>query len=276
MTILARHGLPAYRSGMTQETGLRTGWEPDVPVGDTVARRFAFAYADRVTAMARARGGRVEHRDDARIADLGSPFGYDNAVVLLRPPDPDGLAALLARAADVFPPHRWWALLSLWPTPDLRQHGLVPVGHPPLMLRPPGPLPAPPPGLEIREVTGRDDVAEFSRVLAAGYPVPAGDVPVAEPGVVGSVVRLFVGSVAGRAIGVAGSAVHHGLVEVDWVAVLPEARGRGYGSALTAAAAAVAPDLPAVLLSSDDGRPTYRRLGFIDLFRVTLWEHPPG
>jgi hypothetical protein len=112
---------------MTQETGLRTGWEPDVPVGDTIARRFAFAYADRVTAMARARGGRVEHRDDARIADLGSPFGYDNAlpappappasvpraVVLLRPPDPDGLAALLTRAADVFPPHRWWALLSL-------------------------------------------------------------------------------------------------------------------------------------------------------------------
>ena len=113
-------------------------------------------------------------------------------------------------------------------------------------------------------------------MLAAGYPVPAGDVPVAEPGIVGSVVRLFLGSVAGRAVGVAGSAVHHGLVEVDWVAVLPEARGRGYGAALTAAAAAVAPDLPAVLLASDDGRPTYRRLGFIDLFRVTMWEHPPG
>jgi GNAT superfamily N-acetyltransferase len=260
---------------MTQEAGLSTGWEPDVPVGDTIARRFAFAYADRVSAMARARGGRVESRDDARIADLGSPFGYDNAVVLLRPPGPDGLAALLARAADIFPPHRWWALLSLWPTPDLRQHGLVPVGHPPLMLRPPGPLPAAPPDLRIREVTGPDDVAEFSRVLAAGYPVPGADVPVAEPGVVGSVVRLFVGSVAGRAVGVAGSAVHHGLVEVDWVAVLPEARGRGYGAALTAAAAAVAPDLPAVLLASDDGRPTYRRLGFIDLFRVTMWEHVP-
>jgi GNAT superfamily N-acetyltransferase len=261
---------------MTQEAGLSTGWEPGVPVGDTIARRFAFAYADRVTAMARARGGRVEHRDDARIADLGSPFGYDNAVVLLRPPDPDRLATLLADAADVFPPHSWWVLLSLWPTPDLRPLGLTLGGHPPLMLRPPGPLPAPPPGLDIREVTGPDDVTEFSRVLAAGYPVPAGDVPVAEPEVVGSVVRLFIGSVSGRAVGVAGSAVHHGLVEVDWVAVLPEARGRGYGAALTAAATAVAPDLPAVLLASDDGRPTYRRLGFIDLFRVTLWEHPSG
>jgi len=102
--------------------GLSTGWEPDVPVGDTIARRFAFAYADRVTAMARARGGRVLHRDDALIADLGSPFGYDNAVVLLRPRDPNGLATLLTEAADVFPPHRWWVLLSLWP-PRVRPSG---------------------------------------------------------------------------------------------------------------------------------------------------------
>ena len=65
------------------------------------------------------------------------------------------------------------------------------------------------------------------------------------------------------------------LVEVHWVAALPEVRGRGFGGAVTSAAVAVAPELPALLISSDDGHPVYRRLGFWDLFRTTMWEHPP-
>lgn len=65
------------------------------------------------------------------------------------------------------------------------------------------------------------------------------------------------------------------VLDVDWVAVLPQARGRGYGGAVTSAALAVAPELPAMLISSDDGHPVYRRLGFWDLFRATMWEHPP-
>jgi ribosomal protein S18 acetylase RimI-like enzyme len=89
------------------------------------------------------------------------------------------------------------------------------------------------------------------------------------------VLHLFVGYADGRPVSVAGSAINHGLIEVDWVATLPEARGRGFGMALTAAAIGIAPDLPAALLSSDDGRAVYRRLGFLDLFRATVWEHAP-
>ena len=64
------------------------------------------------------------------------------------------------------------------------------------------------------------------------------------------------------------------VVGVFMVATLPDARGHGYGSALTWAATVAVPDLPAVLLASDDGRPIYERLGYEIVSRFALWERP--
>ncbi len=254
---------------------LRTGWERDVPVQDTLARRFVFAYADRIEEMARRTGGRAAERDGARMADLGSPFGYDNAVVLTAPPQPEQMPALLAAADAFFPPERWWVLLSLFPTADLSGYGLVPVGHPPVMLRPPAPAPAPPPDLDVRAVTDNATLADFQRVLVTGYGLDEIGVPaIADLSLIGSLLHLVVGYAEGEPVATAGCAVHHGVVEIDWVAVLADVRGRGYGGAVTAAVTAVAPELPAMLISSDDGHPVYLRLGFWDLFRATMWEHP--
>jgi GNAT superfamily N-acetyltransferase len=61
------------------------------------------------------------------------------------------------------------------------------------------------------------------------------------------------------------------LVRVDNIATLESARGRGYGLALTAAAAAVDPSKPATLIASDLGRPVYDRLGFVAVMRFTYW-----
>jgi predicted GNAT family acetyltransferase len=61
------------------------------------------------------------------------------------------------------------------------------------------------------------------------------------------------------------------LIAVENVATLPEARGKGYGYALTAAATLSAPALPAALIASDDGRRVYGRLGFLSISRFTLW-----
>jgi GNAT superfamily N-acetyltransferase len=250
---------------------LATGWEPDRPVDDTLLRRFVFAYADRVERTARRTGRPVEGDADARFADLGSPFHFDNAAVLLRPAA--DLDAVLARARAFFSTP--WVLLSVWPTPDLSGLGLRLVGHPPLMFRPPAPWPARPRELDVVEVgRAEEHLGDFERVLVEGYPVP-GASAVFDPRLPGDVLRLFVGYVDGEAVSVAGAAVHHGLVEIDWVATLPGARGRGYGASLTAAAGAVAPDLPAVLLASDPGRSVYHRLGFIDLLRATMWEGQP-
>jgi GNAT superfamily N-acetyltransferase len=145
------------------------------------------------------------------------------------------------------------------------------------MFRPPAPLPQPPSTLQVLEVDGPERLADFQRTLVAGFPLPASseNATVTNPDLLGDVMRLFVGYVGDRPVSVAGAAIGHDLVEVDWVATLFAARGRGYGTALTAAAVGVRPDLPAVLLGSDPGQPLYRRLGFVDLLRCTMWEvHP--
>ena len=254
---------------------LTTGWEPEVPVTDTLTRRYVFAYADRITAMATRTGGRVAEVDGARMADLASPFGYDNAVVLTRPLAPDEWPGLVEAAEAFFPAGRWWVLLSMWPTPDLTDLGLTLVGHPPLMLRAPAPAPPGPPELAIRRVRDADVLADFERTLVAGFGLEGLGVPaIADLSLTGDLLHLLVGYVDGRPVATAGSAVHHGIVEVDWVATPEHARRHGYGAALTAAAAAVAPDLPALLIASDHGRPVYRRLGYLDLFRTTMWERP--
>jgi len=48
-------------------------------------------------------------------------------------------------------------------------------------------------------------------------------------------------------------------------------RGKGYGAAVTEAAATAVPEEPAVLLASDDGRHVYERTGFLAVDRWTLW-----
>ncbi len=160
---------------MDQTSTLTTGWEPDTPLDDSIVRQVVFAYADRVAWMARATGGRVDRDHAACIADVGSAFGYDNAAVLLQPPDAAGLAGVLARADRLFAPQRWWIVLSAWPLPRDLPEGLALVGHPPLMLRPPGPFGvARPAGLRICRVEDGRWLVDFDAVLKAGFPLPGG------------------------------------------------------------------------------------------------------
>jgi len=67
---------------------------------------------------------------------------------------------------------------------------------------------------------------------------------------------------------------HAGANLVEYVAALPAARGRGAGSAVTWAATLADPDLPAVLVASDDGRPVYESMGYVALERWTAWLRP--
>lgn len=251
---------------------LVTGWEPEVPVGDTLVRRFVHAMADRGAAMAAATGGRAERTADAAFADLRSAVGMDNAAVLLRPPPAVDVDAVVARASAFFAEERPWTVLSAYPLPPPERFGLELVGHPLLMVRAPGPLPAPPPDLEVLAVEGPERLADFDRVLAAGFGVDPS--LVAMPPAAAALLQLFVGYEGDRPVACAGAWAAQGVAQVNWVATVPEARGRGHGLALTAAAVSAWPSLPAVLLSNDAGRPVYHRLGFLDLLRCTMWQHP--
>jgi predicted aconitase with swiveling domain len=85
---------------------------------------------------------------------------------------------------------------------------------------------------------------------------------------------VWVGYVDGEPVSVAAAHVAAGATLVEYVAALPSARGRGAGAAVTWAATLADPAAPAVLIASDDGRPTYERMGYVAVERWTAWLRP--
>lgn len=256
---------------------LTSGWEPDLPADDTLLRSFVLATADHSAYAAQCTGGRTGRWDDAAAADPASPVFFDNMAVLLRPPAYGDVVATLARLGAFYPPERHVCLLSVWPTPDLSGAGWELVGHPPLMLRPPGGSAPPlPPGVRIEEVTDAAGLATYFRVLMAAFGMsPPDGVPMLDERILGGPARFWLGLLDGEPVGTAGARLGHGLVDVEYISTLPEARGRGIGAALTWTATLADPALPAVLLASDDGQPVYGRMGYLRLLRATLWHRPP-
>ncbi len=83
--------------------------------------------------------------------------------------------------------------------------------------------------------------------------------------------RFVVGSVAGRVVGCALVWFAAGTGYLSGIGVLPDLRGRGYGRALTAAAARIAAEGPAGgagpdlvwMHATDEGAALYARMGFV-------------
>lgn len=260
---------------------LETGHRPDTPAGDNLILDYARAEAASFAATVTAGGGRVARDADlgVQLCDLGigSPFG--NAALLERPPTerstPELAAVLQAFFAEA--PGGAYLVFSAWPL-DLAGHGFAAVGHPPLMLRPPGgtaalaPLA---PGLRVEQVRDADGVEAFERTIIEAYPTPE-MLPyergaMYDPAILDTDWVLFVGYENDTPVATAGAFVTPTLTIVEAVSTRPEVRGRGYGTAITAAASLAAPENPAMLIASDLGRSTYDRLGYLPLLRYSLW-----
>jgi hypothetical protein len=266
---------------METDDVLESGYGPHAPRGDNLLNDFVQGEADAFAELARARGDRV-HEDDEfalMLTDGGSPTPFGNVAVLRRPLRDDEWPTAARRMHEFYAEQSGGPFMTFcgWPTVDARTFGFGAIGHPPLMLRPPAAVVAPTlPGFEIRRVTGADDAAAYERTLIAGYPVPelepdARGVVIGEAPGAGTRWHHFLGLLDGAPVATGSAFVDERHVHVEFISALSEHRGRGIGYAITAAATVADPDLPALLIASDLGRPVYERLGYLTLSRFTLW-----
>ncbi|WP_433168444.1 GNAT family N-acetyltransferase [Kribbella sp. CA-247076] len=259
-----------------EDEALATGWEPDLPPADSLVRQAVLAHASWATDPAR-RAGKPWYDGDAWAGGfLGDRGPLTNLVVQKQPVDP---AEVIAEVARELPNNVPYLFVSPWPTRDLREHGLGLVGHPPLMVRFPETATTPPvTDLEIRQVTDEAGLADAERVIIEGYPLP--ELQPVEPGILYHATLLDSPSTVWVGydgdVPLATAIAHHaaGVTVVENVAVMPTARGRSAGAALTWAATTHHPADPAVLLASDAGQPTYTRLTYRPLERWTIWLRP--
>jgi hypothetical protein len=261
---------------------METGWLPTTPVSDSYLRRFLWNWADACAATARAFSGHVLDTDSLRLADAGLPVVFSNCATLTQPLTAETAAETMAQINAFYgfdDPGRTGEVLlvSAWPTGDLQPQGWSLMGHPPVHLLPPGvSARKPPPELRIERVTSAALLHIWEQTVSLGYPLeglenaPAGTL--ASPALLQEPhYGAWVGFVEDRPVAASSAWADHGVVHVTLVATVPEQRRKGYGEALTWVASRLDPSLPAMLLSSDDGRPVYERMGYVPLQRMTLW-----
>ena len=255
---------------------LTTGREADVPAEDSLLRAYVLAPVDRSEAIARAVGGRVERTDAVAMVDTGSPILFDNVATFLRPLTADEAERAIAR-----PPRL--------PATGATVRGVVGLAHrrrgrPRRPPHGPSPLHVPAGRIAARGLGRRTRAAQGRRRGRAGdvhaharrgVPHRGRHQRAADPGILDTDVRFWVGYEGDRPIGTAGVLVAHGQNDVEWISVYPDCRGKGYGAALTWAATLADPTLPATLIASDPGQPVYERMGYVRLTRMSMWFRPP-
>jgi hypothetical protein len=259
---------------------LENGTRASTPGGDNLHHDFARAEAAAYAQLVSAAGGRVAHVEQLGLVmtDSGSPCPFGNIAQLARPLSGGEAPDLVTALREFYAGGGGgpYLMFAAHPTPDLGELGLVLGGHPPMMIRPAGGAPSNGTALQIEVVRDADQLAEFERTVIEAYPTP-------ELAPFGSQSRLFadpllatdwtlyVGYEAGRVVATSAAFVTDHVVAVEMVSTREECRGRGYGLAITAAAATTRADRPSALVSSDLGNPVYRRLGYMPILRYTLW-----
>ena len=104
----------------------------------------------------------------------------------------------------------------------------------------------------------------FARALA-GFPEHRG--------------KVYTASEAGEPVACLMIVDHEGNADVEWVAVVPEARGKGLAGKLLAHALADAAERgveTTTLVATKLGRPVYERLGYQSLGNLQMWERRSG
>jgi GNAT superfamily N-acetyltransferase len=235
--------------------------------------------------------GEVRALERAVAMYSGLEYGVFNISLLTRAAtmNDGGLGAALAEAALYFKKRtkRW----SFWLCEDLldpatrrkarqicNDFGLRPISYPPGMmaaklLPPVRPLPT----LECRPVDDEMTRCAFAEITSICFEIP----PAIATAVYGpanawnGAYRGFVGLVNGKAVAIAAMVQAAGALGIYSLGTIPVFRHQGYGEALLRAAAAAsrpkASADPFILQSTEAGHALYRRMGFRDVTKFTVY-----
>lgn len=259
--------------------GPLSGWEADAPPHDSIFRQFLLSQSAFQQLVGGLLGATVVSTDRYVAVDTGRPAPFVNVALLRQPLFGDELDRTMTELEAIFasPGATGTAVIySPLPTADLRPWNWTLSGHPPLQLRSPFTPTIDTSHIRVEPVSTNAQLNQLERVMIEGFDMtdmrglpPNSLVPEAIIG--DSRFRAWLGYLDGEPVAGASSMTDERLVDVIMVATLPSARRKGFGLAVTQAASRPELGLPAVLLSSDEGRPVYERLGFVPIMRGAFW-----
>ncbi len=248
--------------------------------------RVAMRFFGEATGM-----GRVCALDRIIAMYSGLEYGVFNISLLTRPAlaADGGLDAALAEAAQYF--KRYTKRWSFWLCEDLldpstrrrgrqicNDFGLRPISYPPGMIAPRLLPPVRPlPYIECRPVSDEKTRAAFAEITSICFEIPPG-IAAAVYGPINAwngAYKGFVGLIDGRPVAIAAMVEAAGALGIYSLATIPAHRHRGYGEALLRAATAAARPGnsagPFILQSTEAGHALYRRMGFRDVTKFTVY-----
>jgi N-acetylglutamate synthase len=138
--------------------------------------------------------------------------------------------------------------------------------------------------LEIRQVSGSDEVGDFLRTGASGFGTPPSYFDVWRAGILagGSVPwsrgANYLGYVGGRPVATSIRIRTGDIAGIYFVSTIPEFRRRGFGEAMTRRAIVDGRSTGctmAYLQASKMGRPIYERMGFLVIEEYSEWKAKP-
>ncbi len=224
-------------------------------------------------------GGRVERWADAVAADAAAPNVALNRTTTTDPNvDPAGL---IARTKSFYETRDLpWGIVDTWGSLNLTSQGFTTLVRMPCMVLDPGsrtPFGIPD-GLKIERVTDDRGLVDFKRALFRGFTLVSWPEDLSalfrRRFYEDDLCRLWVGYVDGEPAACSVSVIREGIVGVYLVAVVPEARNRRIGEALSWAATLADESLPAVLQASAMGFPVYVRMGYRQIGECLFWTPP--
>jgi len=220
-------------------------------------------------------GHRTEYRDGLWLTAETVPQIFFSAIAVR----PDASARTVEQGTTQ---RTWIAVCDPWSDLGLGDGFTIESSHPwmfraPLERRGLPPVRALTGELLIQRVTDAEGLLDFERASAIGFdsPIQPPYTWHAPPVLLDPRLALWRGRTRGHTVSTSMSFVHAGVVGIYGVSTVPDARRRGYGTALTIAAMQANPALPAVLQPSRMGESVYAALGFTRFSTFRSWVRSP-